>query len=169
MTDTVDKQTRSNMMSAVRGKNTKLETEIRRNLFARGFRYRLHARHLPGKPDMVFPKYSAIIFVHGCFWHYHGCARSTIPENRMEWWQEKLQNNKIRDAKALIELCNDGWRVLVVWECSVRRPGLDREKALDSVCIRVGKFLRSERSFLEISGPLHKVKPERQVDCEETT
>jgi DNA mismatch endonuclease (patch repair protein) len=163
MTDRVDRHTRSKMMSAVRGKNTKLETEIRRCLFARGFRYRLHARDLPGKPDMVFPKYSAIIFVHGCFWHFHACARSTIPENRSEWWRKKLQDNKDRDAKVLTELRRDRWRVLVVWECSVRRPGIDREDALARVCIRAGNFLRSKRDFLEISGPLRNAVPERQV------
>ena len=163
MTDTVDRQTRSKMMSAVRGKNTKLETEIRRRLFAQGFRYRLHARDLPGKPDMVFPKYSSVIFVHGCFWHFHGCARSTIPENRREWWQKKLQDNKVRDAKALVEIRKDGWRVLVIWECSVRRSGIDREDAFDRVCIRAGKFLRSKRTLVEISSPLPKAEPERQV------
>ncbi len=118
MTDTVDKVTRSKIMSTVRGKNTKLETEIRKRLFAQGFRYRLHACNLPGKPDMVFPKYSAVVFVNGCFWHSHGCARSGIPENRKEWWRKKLQDNKARDTKVLESLRSDGWRVLVVWECS---------------------------------------------------
>jgi len=159
MTDTVDKQTRSKMMSAVRGKNTKLETEIRRRLFAMGFRYRLHVSNLPGKPDMVFRKYSAVIFVHGCFWHFHGCARSTIPQNRSEWWLKKLRDNKVRDAKTIAELRNQGWRVLILWECSVRRPGLKREKALDHMCTRASKFLRSKRNLLEISGPVQKAGP----------
>ncbi len=163
MTDIVDKETRSRMMSSVRGKNTKLEIEIRKRLFAQGFRYRLHARNLPGRPDMVLPKYSAAVFIHGCFWHSHGCARSTIPGNRKEWWRKKLQSNKVRDAKALEGLRRDGWRVLVVWECSVRRPGIDRKEALHLVCLRAGEFLRSKRSSLEISGPLPKVVPERQV------
>ena len=163
MTDTVDKVTRSKMMSAVRGKNTRLETEIRKRLFARGFRYRLHSRNLPGKPDMVFPKYSAIIFVHGCFWHSHGCARSTIPESRKEWWKKKLQDNKARDTKVFNMLVSDGWRVLIVWECSVRRSGIDRELALASVCLGAEEFLRSETNSLEISGPLLEDAPERQV------
>ena len=162
MTDIVDRQTRSKMMSAVRAKNTKLETEIRRRLFAQGFRYRLHARDLPGTPDMVFPKYSTVIFVHGCFWHYHGCSRSTIPDNRRDWWRKKLEDNRTRDAKALTELRRDGWRVVVIWECSVRRPGIDRQKAIDRVCLRAVKFLRSKRSSLEISGPLPTVASERQ-------
>ncbi len=163
MTDTVDKATRSKMMSSVRGKNTKLETEIRKRLFAQGFRYRLHSRNLPGRPDLVLPKYSVAVFVHGCFWHSHGCARSTIPENRKEWWRKKLQDNKARDAKALEELRRGGWRVLVVWECSVRRPGADREMALDLVCLSAGEFLRSKSVSFEISGPLTKSMRVRQM------
>jgi len=162
MTDVVDRQTRSKMMSAVRAKNTKLEIEIRQRLFAQGFRYRLHTRDLPGTPDIVLPKYSAIVFVHGCFWHYHGCFRSTIPDSRRDWWRKKLEDNRTRDAKVLAELRSNSWRVVVIWECSVRRPGIDRQKALDRVCLRVGKFLRSKRNSLEISGPIPKLASERQ-------
>ncbi len=150
------------MMSAVRAKNTKLEIEIRRRLFSQGFRYRLHARNLPGTPDMVLLKYSTVIFVHGCFWHYHGCSRSTIPESRRNWWRRKLEDNRTRDEKALAVLRSNGWRVVVIWECSVRRSGLDRKKALDSVCLRVGEFLRSKKNNLEISGPFPVVASERQ-------
>ncbi len=160
--DTVDKQTRSKMMSAVRAKNTKLETEIRRRLFAQGFRYRLHARDLPCTPDMVLPKYSTVIFVNGCFWHYHGGSRSTIPKSRRNWWRKKLEDNKTRDEKALEELRSSGWRVVVIWECSVRRPGMDRQKALDRVSLRAGKFMISKRSLLEISGPLPEIASERR-------
>ncbi len=164
MTDKVDRQTRSKMMSAVRAKNTKLETEIRRRLFTQGFRYRLHAPDLPGKPDMVLPKYSAVVFVHGCFWHYHGCSRSTIPDSRRDWWRKKLEDNRTRAAKAMTDLRRDGWRVVVIWECSVRRPGINRQKSLDRVCLRTGKFLKSKRNSLEISGPLPLVASERQED-----
>ena len=163
MTDTVDLQTRSKIMSAVRANNTKLETQIRQRLFAQVFRYRIHGSDLPGTPDIVLPKYSAVVFVHGCFWHFHACARSTIPDNRREWWKKKLEDNKARDAKALTALRRDGWRVLVVWECSVRRLGIDNEKTLERVCIRAGTFLRSKRNLLEISGPLPKSIPGRQV------
>jgi len=162
MTDAVDKKTRSKMMSAIRAKNTKLETEIRQHLFAQGFRYRLHARNLPGTPDMVLPKYSTVVFVHGCFWHYHGCSRSTIPDSRRDWWRKKLEDNRARDAKALIELRSNGWRVVVIWECSVRRTGIDQQKALDRVCLRVGKFLRSKRDSLEMSGPITKLISQKQ-------
>lgn len=154
MTDTVDRQTRSKMMSAVRAKNTRLEIEIRRRLFAQGFRYRLHVRDLPGTPDIILPKYRTALLVHGCFWHYHGCSRSSIPDSRSQWWSKKLGDNRTRDAKTLAELRSIGWRVLVIWECSVRRPDIERQEALDRVCLRAGKFLRSERSLLEISGPM---------------
>lgn len=163
MTDIFDKQTRSKIMSTVRSKNTKLEIEIRKRLFEQGFRYRLHADELPGKPDIVFPKYATVIFIHGCFWHFHGCTRSTIPEERREWWEKKLHDNRIRDAKDLAALHNAGWRILIVWECAVRGLGINREKALDNVGIRAGKFLRSKRKLLEISGPLLKTNLERQT------
>ena len=162
MTDIVDRQTRSKMMSSVRAKNTKLETEIRRRLFAQGFRYRLHVRDLPGTPDIVLQKYETVIFVHGCFWHYHGCSRSKTPDSRRNWWRKKLKDNRTRDAKAMTDLRLDGWRVVVIWECSVRRPGINRQKALDRVCLRTGKFLRSKRNSLEISGPLPVAAPEKQ-------
>ena len=150
------------MMSAVRSKNTKFEIEIRRRLFAGGFRYRLHTRDLPGTPDMVFPKYSTVIFVHGCFWHYHGCSRSTIPNSRRNWWRKKLEDNRTRDAKALAELRSNSWRIVIIWECSVRRPGIDQQKTLDRVCLRAGQFLRSKRNLLEISGPIPLLTSDRQ-------
>ncbi|MBC2743178.1 MAG: DNA mismatch endonuclease Vsr [Desulfosarcina sp.] len=165
MTDTVDRQTRSKMMSAVRSKNTKLETDIRRRLFAKGFRYRIHVRDLPGTPDMVLPKYETVIFVQGCFWHYHGCSRSSIPDSRRNWWRKKLVDNRTRDAKALAELRSNGWRIVVIWECSLRRPGLDRQKALDRVCLRVGNFLRSKSRLIEISGPMPDLTSERQGEA----
>ncbi len=154
MTDFVDKQTRSRMMSAVGGKNSKLETEVRRSLFAQGFRYRLHRKDLPGKPDIVLPKYSVVIFVNGCFWHNHGCARSKIPHTRANWWRKKLEDNRARDLKSICELRCLGWRVAIIWECSVRRPGIDRHEALGRVCIRLGRFLMSARETIEISGPM---------------
>jgi DNA mismatch endonuclease (patch repair protein) len=158
--DRVNKQTRSKMMSAVRSKNTKLEIDIRRCLFAHGFRYRLHVRSLAGTPDIVFPKYSAVVFIHGCFWHSHMCSRFSLPENRKDWWQRKLEGNKARDAMALADLRRNGWRVLIVWECSIRGAGINREEALDLVCTHAGKFLRSKKFFHEISGPLIKDIPD---------
>lgn len=150
MTDTVDRQTRSRMMSAVRAKNTRLEIQIRRRLFAQGFRYRLHARDLPGTPDMVFPKYRAVLFVHGCFWHYHGCHLSTLPNTRRLWWKKKLEGNRKRDSEAVSELKYLGWRILVIWECGFRKPKTDRVEALNRIAERAGSFLKSERKLLEI-------------------
>lgn len=150
------------MMAAVRAKNSTLETELRRCLFARGFRYRLHRRDLPGKPDIVMPKYSVIIFVNGCFWHYHGCRRSKIPRTRANWWRKKLEDNRTRDLQAVSKLRSLGWRIVIVWECSVRRPGIDRQDALLRVCRRVGQFLRSTRETLVISGPIANPLPDWQ-------
>lgn len=148
--DTVSKETRSRMMSAVRAKNTKLELEIRRRLFAKGFRYRLHKKDLPSKPDMVFSKYSAIIFVHGCFWHHHGCYRSTIPETRHGWWKKKLEGNHDRDNEAVKKLRELGWRILIIWECSFRRPGINRPEMLDKIADRSARFLESNKRMLSI-------------------
>ena len=154
--DIVDKETRSRMMSAVRDKNTKLELEMRRRLFSRGFRFRLHRKDLPGTPDMIFPRYSAVMFVHGCFWHYHGCHLSQIPQTRREWWKDKLEGNRRRDKKVIRELRQLGWRVLIIWECSFRRPGTPRAAALDKIADRAAKFLKSEKPMLEMPGSPRK-------------
>ncbi|OGQ64363.1 MAG: hypothetical protein A3I81_00095 [Deltaproteobacteria bacterium RIFCSPLOWO2_02_FULL_55_12] len=138
------------MMSAVRSKNTKLELEMRRRLFAMGFRFRLHRHDLPGKPDMVFPKYSAVIFMHGCFWHHHGCHLSQIPKTRRTWWKEKLEGNRCRDRDTIHKLKEIGWRVLVIWECSFRRPGVVRGESLDRIAIRAAEFLKSRQCTLSI-------------------
>ena len=121
MTDIVDKKTRSRMMSGIRGKNTRPEMMVRRALHAAGFRYRLHAKDLPGKPDIVLPKYRAVVFVHGCFWHRHeGCYYATIPKSRQVFWISKLEANRRRDAKTRERLAAAGWRVFVVWECGLK-------------------------------------------------
>lgn len=120
MTDVVDKETRSRMMSGIRAKNTKPELILRRALHAKGFRYHLHSSKLPGKPDMVFPKYHAVVFVHGCFWHAHNCKYFKLPRSRTEFWQEKLLKNTARDQMVLANTRALGWRVLIVWECATR-------------------------------------------------
>ena len=121
MTDIVDSQTRSRMMSGIRGKNTKPELVLRRSLHALGLRYRLHAKGIPGKPDIVMPKYSAVIFVHGCFWHRHaGCRFATVPATRPEFWADKFDANVVRDAAVQSALRGAGWRIATVWECALR-------------------------------------------------
>jgi DNA mismatch endonuclease, patch repair protein len=151
MTDIVDKQTRSRMMSSVRAKNTKLEIEVRRRLFAMGFRYRLHRRTLPGTPDIVFPKYSTVVLVNGCFWHNHGCGLSSLPGTRRTWWKKKLEHNRLRDDQVVAKLRELGWRVLMIWECSFRQSQTNRSDALDKVASQAGRFLKSRESSLEIS------------------
>lgn len=150
MTDVVSKETRSRIMSSVRSKNTRLELEIRHRLFALGFRYRLHSRGIPGTPDIVLRKYSAVIFVNGCFWHNHGCHLSTIPHARRGWWKKKLQENRRRDSQVVSELRELGWRVLTIWECGFRRPRVNRSRALDKIVTQAAAFLNSHRPVLEI-------------------
>lgn len=121
MTDIVPAHTRSKMMATIRGKDTKPEMALRRSLHAAGVRYRLHVKGLPGKPDLVLPRFRAVIFVHGCFWHRHPCCRfATRPATRPEFWEAKFQANIARDAAASARLLADGWRVATVWECSLR-------------------------------------------------
>lgn len=107
-------------MSGIRGKNTKPELLIRKALHARGFRYRLHCKDLPGNPDLCLPKYRAVIFVHGCFWHGHGCHLFKWPQTRPEFWREKIGRNRVVDQAALHALQSSGWRTAIVWECAVK-------------------------------------------------
>ena len=112
---------RSRMMSSIRGKNTRPERILRSLLFARGFRYRLHVRGLPGSPDLVFPKRRAVVFVHGCFWHRHrGCKGTTVPKTRVEFWEAKFARNVERDARNRRDLKRLGWRPVVVSKCELK-------------------------------------------------
>lgn len=126
MVDIVDGATRSRMMAAIRGKNTKPELIVRRYLHSCGYRFRLHRRDLPGRPDLVLPKYKLAIFVHGCFWHRHeGCAYATFPKTRKLFWEEKLSGNVKRDQAQLASLNSMRWRVLVIWECGLKHALCD--------------------------------------------
>lgn len=121
MADIVDRATRSRMMSGIRGRNTRPEMAVRRHLHAAGFRFRLHRKDLPGKPDIVLPRHKVAIFVHGCFWHRHaGCPKATTPSSNIEFWQKKFADNVARDARDRAALEALGWRVLVVWECELK-------------------------------------------------
>lgn len=120
MTDVVDRATRSRMMSGIRGRDTKPEVMVRKYLHRRGFRYRIASNKLPGRPDIVLPKYRTAIFVHGCFWHRHpGCRYAAMPSTRKQFWQDKFRQNVARDKRVIRELEELGWRVVVVWECSI--------------------------------------------------
>lgn len=136
-------------MARIRGKNTRPEMVLRRALHARGFRYRIHARELPGKPDLLFPRYRAAMFIHGCFWHGHDCELFRIPATRPDFWQEKIGGNRSRDAAALASLATIGLRTLVVWECAMR--GKSR-RSIDEVADAAADWLRSDAAQGEIRG-----------------
>lgn len=128
--DIVDEKTRSRMMSGIRGKNTQPEIRIRKLLHRRGFRFRLHVKDLPGKPDIVLPRYHAVVFVHGCFWHGHACSLFKVPATRQDFWLAKIDRNQENDKKAATALLDMGWRVATVWECSMKGPGKIGDDAL---------------------------------------
>lgn len=120
MADVHDKATRSYNMSKIRGKDTKPEVLVRKFLHSKGFRFRIHVKDLPGKPDIVLPKYKTVIFVHGCFWHGHeGCKYFVVPKTRTDWWLDKINGNKIRDIKNEESLTGKGWIVLNIFECEL--------------------------------------------------
>ena len=108
-------------MSQIKGKNTKPEMLVRKFLFSKGFRYRLHVKNLPGKPDIVLPKYKTVIFVHGCFWHGHeGCKYFVVPKTRTEWWLNKINTNKANDQKSIALLKKHSWKIITLWECELK-------------------------------------------------
>ncbi|MFT4154335.1 very short patch repair endonuclease [Parafilimonas sp.] len=121
MADVHSKAVRSYNMSRIKGKDTKPEMLVRRFLHANGFRYKLHDKTLPGKPDIVLPKYKTVIFVHGCFWHGHeGCKYYVVPKTRTEWWLNKINGNIANDAKATAALKEQGWKIISLWECELK-------------------------------------------------
>ncbi|MCL2074956.1 MAG: very short patch repair endonuclease [Betaproteobacteria bacterium] len=123
---------RSRMMSGIRGKNTKPERTLRALLFAKGFRYRLHVRTLPGSPDLVFPKFRAVVFIHGCFWHRHeNCRYTTIPRTNVDFWMQKFLENVDRDQRHTELLRTAGWRIAVVWECALKHSLKDAAQMLE--------------------------------------
>lgn len=126
MVDIVDKKSRSRMMSGIQGKNTKPELIIRKALHNEGFRYKLHDKSLLGKPDLVFPAYNSVIFIHGCFWHGHDCHLFKWPSTRPEFWKTKIKRNRFVDNRSRRELKKHGWYILIIWECALkgktRRP-----------------------------------------------
>src|SRR5262245_23829287 len=125
MVDKVERVTRSRMMAAVKGKDTVPEKRIRSALFAAGYRYRLHRRDLPGAPDLVLPRFRTAVFVHGCFWHGHDCARGRRPASNVDFWNRKLDSNIMRDLQNHAALRAAGWSVEVIWQCSLQ-AGCDR-------------------------------------------
>ena len=137
------------MMAGIKGKNTKPELIIRSGLHALGFRYRLHDKKLPGKPDLVFPKRKAVLLINGCFWHGHDCHLFKWPTSRVEFWLSKINRNKEVDELSVTRLRNDGWRVGIIWECSLK--GKTRRPLAD-VLNECSEWILSEQDTLEIRG-----------------
>ena len=139
MTDIFDPEKRSQIMSRIRGRDTKPELIVRRVAHGLGFRFRLHRKDLPGRPDIVFPRHQAVIVVHGCFWHRHpGCKRASSPKTREGYWQNKFEDNVVRDKRNETALRDLGWKVMVIWECETK----DHE----AVAARIESFLRRDES-----------------------
>lgn len=136
-------------MAAIRGGHTRPEMQIRRAMHAAGLRYRLHVRNLPGKPDLVFPKFRAAIFVNGCFWHGHDCHLFRWPVTRKEFWEAKIERNVANDDRALTALLQDGWRVATVWECALKgKTRLDPQDAMKTLA----DWVKSDADVLTVRG-----------------
>lgn len=120
MSDIYSKSKRSDIMSKISGKETKPEILVRKFLFSRGYRFRKNVKELPGKPDIVLPKYKTAIFIHGCFWHGHSCQRGSLPESNREFWKEKINKNIERDSQNILQLEEKGWSVIIIWQCEMK-------------------------------------------------
>lgn len=149
MADIVPAEVRSRMMASIRGKNTRPELVLRKALHAAGFRYRLHDRALPGTPDIVLPRYRAVIFVHGCFWHGHDCPAFRWPTTRPEFWRAKIARNKAVDARSVQQLEAGGWRQATVWECALKGKSC---RPLAEVTAACASWLLSGECRIEIRG-----------------
>jgi DNA mismatch endonuclease (patch repair protein) len=148
--DSFRPEVRSRIMARIRGAGTKPELFVRRGLFARGYRYRVNSADLWGRPDLKLTKHSAVIFVHGCFWHAHGCGLFRPPSSNVAYWTAKIERNRERDLEDLGSLSAAGWRVCVVWECAIKAAaaGKDRGRLLDGI----SAWLESPGRFIEFSG-----------------
>lgn len=137
------------MMAGIRGQNTKPELIIRKAIHARGFRYRLHAKNFPGKPDMLFPRHRAAVFVHGCFWHGHDCPLFKVPSTRPEFWSAKIDTNRRRDALVAEQILARDCRELVIWECAIRGP---QKIGIEDTIEMAITWLQGNEPFYEIRG-----------------
>lgn len=148
--DVHDQKTRSYNMSCIKGINTKPEEIVRKCLFAHGFRYRKNDKRLPGKPDIVLPKYKTVIFINGCFWHKHeGCKYFSWPKNHADFWRDKLEGNVERDKKKTAELKNLGWKVCVVWECAIKKAQ-KKDETMAELAEAIIEFLNSDKMYQEL-------------------
>lgn len=150
MADFLTPKERSDLMSKIRSKDTTPEIFIRKLLFKKGYRYRVHYSKLPGNPDLAFPKYHAVIFVHGCFWHGHNCHIFSLPKSKFKFWKEKITKNQKRDAQAYEKLSGLGWRICTIWECAITGKSKLSSKEIEKKAV---EFLgNSNITFLEIKG-----------------
>ena len=149
MADVVSPEIRSRMMAGIRGTNTMPELVLRRALHRAGFRFRIHVRDLPGKPDLVFPRRQAALFAHGCFWHGHNCHLFKWPKSHAEFWHAKIDRNRVVDARNAAALKSEGWRVGIVWECALRGRQKFPSETVIAIC---ADWLRSDAPELEIRG-----------------
>lgn len=154
MADVFTKEKRSQVMSAIRSKDTSPEILIRKALHARGYRYRLHRKNLPGTPDLVLRKFRAVLFVNGCFWHGHNCSLFKLPKTNQDFWQKKIQANRDRDSTVNKMLIDAGWRVLIVWECSIRGGS---KIGINQLIVEIENWLTSSKCYSEI-GSTNKIK-----------
>lgn len=145
--DVLTPEQRHKCMTRIRDQNTKPEMQLRKALFAAGLRYRIHVRFLPGKPDLAFAKFRAVVFVHGCFWHGHNCDLFVVPKTNRDFWLHKIGGNRERDERVCAELQRMGWRVMTVWECALRGPERMPIKRAASL---VEKWLRSGKGDQQI-------------------
>lgn len=136
-------------MSGIRGTDTRPELLLRSGLHKRGFRYRLHCKALPGKPDLVFPKFRAVIFVNGCFWHHHDCHLFKWPKSRAGFWRTKINGNRDRDLRNCKSLSDKGWRIATVWECALKGK---EKKPFNSVLDQCTVWLKGDGAKLEVTG-----------------
>ncbi len=149
MADIKSTDARSKNMAAIKEKDTKPELLIRKALHAKGFRYRLHDKKLPGKPDLVLKKYNAVIFIHGCFWHKHDCHLFKWPSTREEFWKLKINQNAERDRKITKEIIMLGYRLLIIWECSIKGKN---KHDFYTILSEIDNWLNSDENFKEIKG-----------------
>ena len=149
MTDVVSPEVRSRMMSGIRSRDTRQEVKIRKALHAAGFRYRLHSKNVPGKPDITLPRHRAVIFVHGCFWHGHDCHLFKWPSTRAEFWFRKISGNQVRDKQVRAQLSETNWRYLVIWECAIKGKG---KLPFDGLISQVNDWICGAKGDMEITG-----------------
>ena len=140
MPDIYSKSKRSQIMSKISGKETKPEIIVRKYLFSKGFRFRKNDKRLPGKPDIVLSKYRTVIFVHGCFWHGHDCKAGKLPKTRKDFWNKKISDNRKRDFRNIMEMQEQGWHVIIVWECDLKNKS-KFESRMRRLQIEIGSYI----------------------------